>query len=239
MQLLDSNVVVAGGTGRVGEGLVKVFLSAGARVFVPVRSTDKQERLEDYVTGPLRENLRCIPAHIGDEDSVTEFRHAVLDEAGSVDLAVACIGGWYYGYSMHRMPFSDWSDIIESNLTTHFLFMRAFLSILHEQNGGSYVLINGGAADIPVPDSGPISVVAAAQKMMGCVLAEEAHGTDVRVFTVEAFNPLKTRRRGSEDSGDWLSAEQLGEYVLKLHTGSLPNHRDVVHTLYSKADLAR
>jgi len=45
------NVVVAGGTGRVGEGLVRSFLLEGAQVIVPVRSTAKDQRLRSYVEG--------------------------------------------------------------------------------------------------------------------------------------------------------------------------------------------
>ena len=44
-----------------------------------------------------------------------------------VDLAVACLGGWYYGYPLHLMPLSDWKRLLEDNLTTHFLFMQSML----------------------------------------------------------------------------------------------------------------
>jgi NAD(P)-dependent dehydrogenase (short-subunit alcohol dehydrogenase family) len=50
-QLEGKNVVVAGGTGRVGEGLVRSFLMEGARVIVPVRSTSKEQRLRSYLEG--------------------------------------------------------------------------------------------------------------------------------------------------------------------------------------------
>lgn len=237
MNMDGKTAVVAGGTGRVGEGIVKVLLTRGAHVFVPVRSEEKQKRLEDYVGADAASRLTCVPADVGDEASVEQLRKTVTDRVDHLDLAVASLGGWYYGYSLHHMPTRDWHAVIDGNLTTHFLFMRAFLSVFHDQNDGTYVMINGGAADVPAPDSGVISVVAAAQKMMGCVLAEEAHGTNVRVYTVEAFNPVRTRRRGSEDSDDWVSAEQLGEYILRLYAGAVAAKGDVVHTIYSTADV--
>ena len=50
MARLDGkNVVVAGGTGRVGEGLVRSFLLEGAQVIVPVRSVSKEQRLRSYL----------------------------------------------------------------------------------------------------------------------------------------------------------------------------------------------
>lgn len=231
---LDGRIaIVAGGTGRVGEGIVKSFLTHGARVFVPVRSDGTRRRLEGYCENSSR--LECIPAHVGDEESVARLREEILNRVDHLDLAVASLGGWYYGYSLHRMPTSDWHSVLSSNLTTHFLFMRAFLSVFHDQDDGVYVMINGGAADVPAPDSGVISVVAAAQKMMACVLAEEAHGTHVRVHSVEAFNPVRTRRRGSEDSDDWITAEQIGDYIVRLYAGTPA--AGVVHTIYTTADV--
>lgn len=235
MDIGGKTAVVAGGTGRVGEGIVKTLLRRGARVFVPVRSEEKQRRLEEYVGNDDR--LVCIPAQLGDEESVARFRASVCERVDHLDLAVASVGGWYYGYSLHRMPTEDWHAVLHDNLTTHFLFMRAFLSLLHNQSDGTFVMINGGAADVPAPDAGIISVVAAAQKMMSCVLAEEAHGTNVRVYCLEAFHPVRTRRRGSEDSEDWVSAEQLGDYVVRLYHGAVANRNDVVHTIYSAADV--
>ena len=93
-----------------------------------------------------------MKGNVGDEASVQSFRNQLLERFGRIDLAIACLGGWYYGYSLHRMPFADWERVLQNNLTTHFLFMRAVLSLLHDQNHGTYVMINGGAAEVIAPD---------------------------------------------------------------------------------------
>jgi len=237
--LKDKVVVVAGGTGSVGEGLVKSFLGHGALVVVPVRSAQKQRNLEEHVAEISAGTLRCIEAQVGDEESVNAFRKQVLEEFGSVDMAVACMGTWYYGYSLHRMPYEDWKQIIQNNLNTHFLFMRAFLSALHVQREGVYVMINGGNSELIAPETGAFSIAAAAQKMMTRVLAEEARGTNVRVHSVVAFNPVKTRDRRREVMEEWITPEELGEYVARLYEGSLPNTDETIHTIYTTQDLKR
>ena len=60
-KLEGKTIVVAGGTGRVGEGLVRSFLLEGARVIVPVRSTAKDQRLRSYVEGIDTGKLVCLP----------------------------------------------------------------------------------------------------------------------------------------------------------------------------------
>ncbi|UCF96808.1 MAG: SDR family oxidoreductase [Spirochaetaceae bacterium] len=209
-QLEGKNIVVAGGTGRVGEGLVRSFLSEGAQVIVPVRSTSKEQRLRSYVEGIETGRLICLPTHIGEEGSIQAFRNRVLEEYERVDMAVACLGGWYYGYPLHRMPYGDWQMILHDNLNTHFLFMKNFLSILHDQNDGQFVMINGSPSEMIIPEEGATSIVAAAQAMMSRALAEEAKTTHVRVYSVTVYNPVRTRDRGQTVMPDWPTAEDLG-----------------------------
>lgn len=236
-RLEGQTVVVGGGTGSVGEGIVRAFLTEGARVFVPYRTPEKRDRLTEYVSEVDTGELVCLGGNVGDEDSIQEFRNELRKRADRVDLAVASIGGWYYGYSLHRMPFSDWQRVLNSNLTTHFLFMRAMLSLMHDQNHGTYVMINGGASKLVAPESGMVSIVAAAQKMMTKVLVHEAEGTHVRVHAVIAFDPVKTRDRRSQVVDDWLSPEDLGNYIVRLHDRTGRALDKSIHTLHSTKEI--
>ncbi len=135
------------------------------------------------------------------------------------------------------MPITDWNRIISDNLTSHFLFMRECLSTFYEQKAGTYVMINGGASEIVHPESGAISIVAAAQRMMSRVVAEEAHGTNIRAYSVIAYNPVKTRERGGNVVEDWVTGQDLGKYVAMLHLGKgVPTDR-VIHTIKTVSDL--
>lgn len=231
----DSVVVVAGGTGGVGEGLVRTFLERGARVVVPYRSDAKRERLEQYCADVAENRLHCIEAVLSDEASMERFHDTILSTHERVDLGVACIGGWYYGYSLHRMPFDHWAKVLENNLTTHFLTLRAVVSIMRANDHGTYVMVNGGAAEVIAPESGAVSIAAAAQKMMARVLAQEAHGTNVRVHSVIAYHPVQTRDRRGEVVEDWITPAELGAYIARLY--ETPGSDRIVHTVYSHTDV--
>lgn len=238
MSILDGKVaVVAGGTGSVGEGIVHSFLRDGATVVVPTRSEEKRDGLAEYVGPSLAERLVCIPAFVGEEESVGRLRTQVIGRFEKVDIAVATIGDWYYGYSLHYMPFADWQRVLNDNLNTHFLFMRAFLSLFHQQKHGTYIMLNGGASEIVAPEAGVTSIVAAAQKMMAKVLDVEARGTAIKVYSVVAFNPVKTRIRDAQVVDEWLSAEEIGTYMCHLAVGSTPRGDEPIHTLHTKRDL--
>jgi len=238
MARLDGkNVVVAGGTGRIGEGLVRSFLLEGAQVIVPVRSVSKGQRLRSYLGDVDSARLDCYLTQVGEEGSIREFRKRVLEDFQRVDLAVACLGCWYYGYPLHRMPFRDWQTILHDNLDTHFLFMQNFLSKLHDQNDGMFVMINGSPSEMIIPEEGATSIVAAAQAMMSRVLAEEAKAVQVRIHSLTVFNPVRTRDRGREVMPDWVSAEDLGNYIIKLYTGTAPKLEQTIHKIYTVDDI--
>ena len=238
-KLLDTVVVVAGGTGSVGEGLVRAFLRQGATVVVPYRTEAGRERLEDYVGDVDCGTLTCIQGSVSDEDQTARFRSELLERFGRVDLGVACLGGWYYGYSLHRMPFEHWQGVIQNNLTTHFLCMRALLSIMHERNSGVYVMVNGGAAELIAPEEGVVSIVAAAQLMMSRVLKQEAHATNIRIHSLMAYHPIKTRARRHEVLDEWLTSEEVGDYITQLYTGEAARIEKTVHRLYTRSEPPR
>lgn len=233
-KLQDTNVVVAGGTGGVGEGLVRAFLLEGATVVVPYRDDVRRQRLEEYIGDLAQDRLHLCPTDLGDEGSVETFRSFVTDRFRAVDLGVACIGGWYYGYSLHKMPYDHWQSVIHNNLTTHFLCMRAIVSLMHERNRGVFVMVNGGAAEYIAPESGAVSIVAAAQLMMARVLKQEAHGTDIRIHSLVAHHPVKTRDRRREVVDDWLTPEEIGDYLTRLYRGEVPDSAKTIHRLYTR-----
>lgn len=54
METLQNKIaVVLGGTGGVGEGIVKSLLSAGATVVVPTRTEYKMRKLKSYIGDEL------------------------------------------------------------------------------------------------------------------------------------------------------------------------------------------
>ena len=97
-QLSDRRVVIAGGTGDVGEGLVRAWLRAGAQVIVPSRTEGTVERFLDAI-GDLGRPDRLHFA-IGDASGFDETR-AMADrieaEHGPVTDVIASLGGWWQG----------------------------------------------------------------------------------------------------------------------------------------------
>lgn len=233
--MVAKSALVAGGTGGIGEGIVKVLLDGGWTVFVPVRGSETGDRLREYAGGG--DKLRIVKADLSVRAQVTALHERIRGETPSLGLVVVSVGSSYYGYSLHKIPQADWERVISENLATHFHLQHEFLGQMHEQNEGTYVTLTGPEADFPHPDTGIMSILSATQKMMARVEALEAAGTGVRVFSVTSRRPIATRARGEQSLPDWIHPEELGRYVEALALSKAPDCNEPLHVLETRDQL--
>lgn len=217
MSLDDQIVFVAGGAGAVGEGITRQFLRAGATVIAASRSASKLETLQRNVQ-PVSDRLVPLPGHLSDEDGARALRQAIVERFGRLDHVVASLGGWWQGKPVTEISLALWRKLLDSSLTAHFLAAHTFIPLV-AQASGSYTLINGAGALNPVPTAGPISTSAAAQLMLGRVLAAENADT-VRVNNLILATPVITRERPTGRPG-WLSADDAGRYCVYIAQSNL------------------
>lgn len=222
--------IVAGGTGEIGEGVVRAFLSKDYQVYVPERRPGNADRLKAYCADRA-EHLITIPADLGHTDQVSAFADTVMERSGRVDAVVVSVGSYYYGHRLHRMPREDWDKSVSDNLITHFNLQQAFIRLLRDRKGGVYITLTGPESDGVRPESGVQSIMSAAQKMMTRVLAVEASDTPVRVHAVTSHTSVMTRSRGGQSGPEWISADALGEYICALADSALPNAGETLHDL--------
>ena len=72
-------ILVAGGTGAVGEGIVKYLAENGATVLVPTRSEDKALDALGYVDQPYRKNVFYLFGDISDEADAQKMHDVIVD----------------------------------------------------------------------------------------------------------------------------------------------------------------
>ncbi|SEP65607.1 SDR family oxidoreductase [Microlunatus flavus] len=208
--LAGRRVLVPGGTGAVGEGVVRAYLDAGADVVVPSRSAVRAAELHALL-GP--EDAARL--HVFEHDYTTfagagSLVATMLDRLGGVDDVVAPIGGWWAGRRLTEVEDTDWQSAFVGLATTHLAVARAALPHLPRQ--GAYAVVVGQSAHHPVPGSGLVSMEQAAVLMMQRVLAAEA-GDEARVFAL-VLGPVRTRAVAGEPA--WVSAAQVGSVAVAL-----------------------
>lgn len=231
------HILIAGASGAVGEGMVIHFLTKGHQVTALVRQESKKESLQSAIReeGVTNAGLDFIinPYHTEDEiNGLTEQIKALAP----VDIAIASLGGWYHGKELYKISSQDWETVLTNNLRSHVNFSKAIIPVMEGQGKGMFVMINGGAAEFAVPHSGIISVMAAAQKMMGQVLQGELKNKNIKVYGVAAFDLVRTKARANAASL-WLGPQQIAQYILDLSVHQGDKAGQYWHKLQQPADL--
>jgi 3-oxoacyl-[acyl-carrier protein] reductase len=208
-----ARVVVAGGTGNVGEGLVTAYARGGFEVFVPSRTEEKIESLLSALPPEARGRVHAEVVDTDHVSTIERYRDALVASGGPIDAVVAALGGWWQGAPLHAIGEEKWNGLLDQGLGAHFRFARALIPHLLD-HPSSYTFVNGFSATTPYAQAAPMSVSAAAQLMMARVMAEELSGTPVRVNAL-VLGPIMTRAR-PRGRPEWLGAGEVGEFAAEL-----------------------
>lgn len=206
--LHGKRIVVGGATGDVGVEITGQLLDAGATVVALVRNAQRAETLAHH------HRLTVVLGFPESDAGVRQAKEAIAG-IGLIDGAVASLGPWFHGPALCDLPVADWDAMLQSSLTSHYLFARSVFPLLGA--GSQYVMVNGGAALGPVPHSGVVSILARAQLMIGEVLAAE--NPEVGVHTLMLKSVIATRARTHPDPS-WVTSAEVGKACAWMFTES-------------------
>jgi NAD(P)-dependent dehydrogenase (short-subunit alcohol dehydrogenase family) len=208
--------IVAGGTGTVGEAIVKTFLQEGARVIVPSRSREAIDRLRAYLADAPTERLTTLLGNIADVHDAQRLRDEIVTRFDHYDSVVAALGGtWEDKLNLVDVPMETWQKYWESNLTPHFVAARTLLPPLANRAASSYTLVGGLSAVMPIAKYSVVSINSAAQLMLAKVLIEEMKDARVRINQV-MFGVVHTRARAAYARPEWVTADEVGSFCAYL-----------------------
>ncbi|WP_253259107.1 SDR family oxidoreductase [Subtercola boreus] len=206
-------VVVLGGSGGVGEGVVRALLDDGATVIATGRD---QIRLDEFAGRINNDALHVTPLE-GMSDDLEEQVATLTVRFGPFDAVVVSIASRGSQGRKLLLALSDdeWTTLVEDNLTAVFRVYRAFLPSL-KQNG-LLLQLNGASADIPFPGNAVVALTAAASKSMTHTLAVELQNSGIQVYEI-ILGVVRTRARqlAGVDDRRWIDGEEIGIHIGEL-----------------------
>jgi len=215
--LSDKTVLVVGGSGGVGEGVVRALLASGATVVAVGRSQARLDDLSQRVA-----DARLVTQTLDALDpGLDEHAKQLADRFGPFDGVVVSVASWGGSGRKAALTLTDeeWEDLIASNLTAVFRLYRAFFP--HIARSGMMLQLNGMSADIPLPGSAGVAVAAAGRKSLTRTIAAEVGVQGPRVYQL-VLGMIRTRPRqlaGIDDPG-WIPASDVGLHVADLVAGT-------------------
>lgn len=229
--LRNRRVVIAGGTGDVGEGVVRAWLKTGAHVIVPSRTESKIEEFRRELSDLDQfERLAFVTGRYSRFDEAQDTAERITSEFGDVTDVVASMGSWWQGKPLWEVTEEEWQQYFVDVSAAHFATARAWVPRLPKT--GSYQLILGGSALMPVPSASIISMQQASLLMMRRVLSTEV-GEQARI-AAQVLGPVITRARERYEP-DWVSNYEVGLVSVGIAANTDATGQDYVS--YDKSEM--
>jgi 3-oxoacyl-[acyl-carrier protein] reductase len=206
--------LVTGGSRGIGRACVEGLLEEGYRVYfcsknpssVEEAQSDLRDEYDDRVTG------RAVDAR--DQGEVEAYVAEVLEEAGRLDVLVNNAGLGHFG-KVDELTGDQWREVIDTNLTGAFYFLRAVAPAMREQRSGFVFNIASLAGKNPF--SGGAAYNASKFGMIGLSDAAmlDLRQDGVRV-TVILPGSVDTDFHAKDDTGWMMRPEDIAQAVTDL-----------------------
>lgn len=128
--------LITGGTGGIGEGLVRAFCSEGYRVAFGYYSRQEEARQLFEQTGAM-----ALQADLRNEGECLRLFDQAVTQLGHVDVLIHCAGLDWQGL-ISDMSISEWDSLMALNLRSAFLLSREAVQGMRQISGGSILLIS-------------------------------------------------------------------------------------------------
>jgi NAD(P)-dependent dehydrogenase (short-subunit alcohol dehydrogenase family) len=214
----DKVVVVAGGTGGLGDAVSRAFLEEDAKVVVTYRREEEFAALKQ-AAGAKAAALEGFVVDVTDEAATSEFVGGILSRQGRVDVLVNTVGGYAGGVKLWELETKVFNAMLSLNLRSGYALARAVLPAMLKQKHGSIVNVAAKAAvDHGAGASAYAASKAAAVAMMDS-LAADVKGTGVRVNSIlPSIIDTAANRQAmpNADFAAWPKPEEIARVILFL-----------------------
>lgn len=205
--------LVTGASGALGSALVQRFAASG-RVIALERSKDGQVALERGGESVLR-----LRANTGDAAALASALERAQAEQGALTGAVLTAGAWRGGHAFHEPEAAaDYRAVMDSNLETAQVALRALLGGMVARKRGSIVLIGSrsGVRPFSAPGDAAYAATKAALTALTQTIAAEVleHGVRVNMVMPSTIDTAANRQAMPDaDTSRWVSTDSLAGVI--------------------------
>lgn len=201
-------VVIAGGSGGLGQTVVPSLRNAGARIITADRNP----------SAALVESGAAIKVDVTNEGDVRRLVEEALRREGHIDALVNLVGGFTTGHVVETDA-TAWDRVLTMNLTAAFLLSKAVLPPMLERQAGRIVHIAARAAVEPFPGAAAYVVSKAGLAALIRVLSLETAGSGVTVngiLPTTIDTPANRKSMPEADVSTWVKPDAIARLIAFL-----------------------
>lgn len=200
-------VLVAGGTGALGEAVLRELSAAGHAVTATWIVDAERGRIEAELS-----QAALVGADLFDPQEASDAVAAVDDLEAVVNL----VGGFAAGSKVHETELADFERMLRLNLVPGFNLAHAAMPRLVERGGGAYVGVSARPALRPFP--GAAGYITSKAAVLAFVQALDADYRDAGVRCNAILpsvidTPANREAQPDADWSKWVPPEQIARVV--------------------------
>jgi NAD(P)-dependent dehydrogenase (short-subunit alcohol dehydrogenase family) len=198
-------VLVAGGTGYLGQAVVRELLGSGYDVTATWVVERERERLAS-------EPVELVEADLFEPDQVD----AAVAAVGELEAVVNLVGGYAEGPRVHETDPDEFDSLVRLNLRPGYLLARAAMPRLIERGGGAFVGVSARAALRPFP--GAAAYIAAKAAVLAFIQALDAEykrdGIRCNAILPSVIDtPPNREAQPDADHSKWVTPAEIAKVV--------------------------
>jgi len=211
-------VLIAGGTGGLGQAVSLAFLDELARVSVTYRRPEEFLALKN-AAGAHASSLEGHQVDVTDEAAVRQLTESIISNHGRLDVLVNAVGAYAGGVPLWELDSKVFDQMLVLNLRTGYVLSRAVVPVMIKQGSGAIVNVASRAAiDHAAGAAAYVASKAAAVAMIDS-LAADLRGTGVRANSIlPSIIDTDANRKAmpNSDFAKWPQPEDIARVILFL-----------------------
>jgi 3-oxoacyl-[acyl-carrier protein] reductase len=212
--------VVTGGSRGIGAATARALVANGVRVAVVGRDRAALDAVVESITTPAGTAIG-ITADCTREDAIAELSREVDAHLGPVDILATFAGGNGMPVPTDRETGEHWRSVLDSDLTSTFLTISAFLPGMIVRHSGAIVTMSSSAARQAAKSSAAYAAAKAGVIAFTRHLAGEFAKDGIRVNCLAPSAIENDRMRA------WMSAEERAALGRTFPLGRIGQPDDV------------
>ncbi|MEZ8193746.1 3-oxoacyl-ACP reductase FabG [Vibrio cortegadensis] len=211
--------LVTGASRGIGRAIAELLVERGATVIGTATSENGAAAIGEY----LGEHGKGLALNVTDPESIAQVLKTINDEFGALDILVNNAGITRDNLLM-RMKDDEWTDIMDTNLTSIFRLSKAVLRGMMKKRNGR--IVNVGSVVGTMGNAGQTNYAAAKAGVIGFTksMAREVASRGVTVNTV-APGFIET------DMTKALNDEQRAATLANVPAGRLGDPREIAEAV--------
>jgi 3-oxoacyl-[acyl-carrier protein] reductase len=145
----DQVVIVTGASRGIGKSIAELFAKEGAKLVLVARDENVLSQVAESLAKNGTEAI-AIRADVSHSEDVARIIQETLVRYGRIDIL--CHNAGIYPHArLENMTIEQWQKVIDVNLTSTFLTIKACIPAMKAQGGGKIVV----TSSISGPQTGP------------------------------------------------------------------------------------